>query len=137
MPDGRPGHLSAPKAALDCFELSMTRLRPIDFGHLWNNMKSHRLLPSLVVASLLLAGSAFAAADTATAAKDADKACCAKGAGKTCCAKDSGADAKCADQKDCKCGSKGDCKDPAASKSAPADTKGSQDKCDTSSAGGK
>jgi hypothetical protein len=115
----------------------MTGLRPIYFGHLWKNMKSHRLLPSLVFASLLLAGSVFAAADTAAAAKDADKACCAKDAGKTCCAKDSGADAKCADQKDCKCGSKGDCKDPAASKSAPADTKGSQDKCDTSAAGCK
>jgi hypothetical protein len=115
----------------------MTGLRPIDFGHLWKNMKSPRRLPSLVVASLLLAGSVFAAADTATAAKDADKACCAKNGDKTCCAKDAGADAKCADQKDCKCGSTGDCKDPAASKSAPADTKGSQEKCDTSAAGCK
>jgi hypothetical protein len=122
---------------LDCFGLSMTWLIPIDFGHLWKNMKSHRLLSSLVVASLLLAGSPFAAADTATTATDADKACCAKNGDKTCCAKDAAADAKCADQKDCKCCTKGDCKDPAASKSAPADTKGSQDKCDTSAAGCK
>jgi hypothetical protein len=101
-------------------------------------MKSHRLLSSLIFVSLLLAGSAFAVADNAVPAKDSDKACCGKDAGKSCCcAKAQGAEAKGADQKAGSCACKGDCKDPAASKSASADTKGCHDSCGTDAAGCK